>query len=512
MLIGNKNINNKKRKHYDYHNNLIEFTPYIRDLLNYVNSNILPFQCPGHKAGNSYLPFFKNILKKHLFKLETNEIPIIDTFQNPSKGLKESQQRVANLYGVYKTFFIVGGSTLSNVIALSSLSNENGEILIPRNAHKSVFSGLIISGVKPYFIYPEYDYNFNIDHNLSIDKVIDNVKKLKLRQVLISNPTYYGSAIDIEKLSLKLREIDKNIILIVDQAWGAHFKFNPNFPKCSTDYADIIIMSPHKTLSAFTQSSFFHIGKSLLIKKPEIIPKIEQTVLMLSTTSPNSLLLFSMDYTQFELNNPKIFQKLYSISSFIEREIKKIDEDIILTFDKLKGNPGVDYRDITKIVINMSKYGLSGYELEEILLNNYKIQVELADLFNVVFLITVGDSYKKAKYLVNAIKDVVYLLKKGIIKPKNILRKIKELPDWPKFAITPRQAFISKYRYVNLEDSVGLISSELITTYPPGIPIIIPGEIITKDIVEHIKNEIKFGGKITGFSDKSLKKIRVVDQ
>jgi len=232
---------------------------------------------------------------------------------------------------------------------------------------------------------------------------------------------------------------------------------------------------------------------------------------MLSTTSPNSLLLFSMDYTQFQLHNPKIFQKLYSIAYFIEKEIKKIDEDIILTFDKLKGKLGVDERDITKIVINLSKYGLSGYELEEILLNKYKIQVELADLFNVIFLVTVGDNYKKARYLVNAIKEIVYLLKNNFIKPKNILRKIKELPDWPKLAITPRQAFISKYRYVNLEESEGLISAELITTYPPGIPIIIPGEIITKDIIEHIKNEIKFGGKITGFSDKKLKKIRVVE-
>lgn len=504
MLINNR----KKLKKED---SLVEFTPYIRDLLNYVNSNVFPFHCPGHKAGASYLPFFRKILKKYLFRLETNEIPIIDTFQNPTKGLRESQEKVANLYGVYKTYFIVGGSTLSNIIVLSSLGNENSEILIPRNAHKSVFSGLIISGVKPYFIYPEYDYCFNVDHNLSIDNILDNVSKFGIKKVLISNPTYYGSAIDIEKLALRLREIDKDIILIVDQAWGAHFKFYSKFPKCSTDYADIIIMSPHKTLSAFTQSSFFHIGNSLLNKKPEIIPKIEQTVLMLSTTSPNSLLLFSMDYTQFELNNPKVFEKLYYIAYFIEKEIKKIDEDIILTFDKLKGKLGVDYRDITKIVINMSKYGLSGYELEEILFNNYRIQVELADLFNVVFLVTVGDSYKKGKYLVNAIRDIVYLLKRGIIKPKNILRKIKELPDWPKFAITPRQAFISKYRYVNLEESIGLISAELITTYPPGIPIIIPGEIITNDIIQHIKNEIKFGGKITGFSDKSLKKIRVVD-
>jgi len=503
MIVNDRgNIDNKEE--------LLNSTPYIRDLLNYVNKKIVPFQCPGHKAGNSYISFYKKILKKYLFELETNEIPIIDTFQNPTKGLKKSQEEVAKLYGVYRTFYIVGGSTLSNIIALSSLVNENSEILIPRNAHKSVFSSLIVSGVKPYFVYPEYDYDFNVDHNLDIDKVLAKVKELNIKKVFISNPTYYGSCIDIEKLSLKLREIDKDIVLIVDQAWGAHFKFNDKFPKCATDFADIIIMSPHKTLSAFTQSSFLHIGKSLVNKKPDIIPKIEQTVLMLSTTSPNSLLLFSMDYTQFQLHNPKIFQKLYSIAYFIEKEIKKIDEDIILTFDKLKGKLGVDERDITKIVINLSKYGLSGYELEEILLNKYKIQVELADLFNVIFLVTVGDNYKKARYLVNAIKEIVYLLKNNFIKPKNILRKIKELPDWPKLAITPRQAFISKYRYVNLEESEGLISAELITTYPPGIPIIIPGEIITKDIIEHIKNEIKFGGKITGFSDKNLKKIRVV--
>ena len=486
-------------------------TPYIRDLFNYVLMDLNVFQCPGHKAGNSYSGIYRKILKKYLFRLETNEIPLIDTFQNPSKGLKESQELVAKLYGVYKTFFIVGGSTLSNLIALVSIVNDNNEILIPRNAHKSVFSALMISGVKPYFIYPEYDYEFNIDHNLDLDKVIKLVKDFNLKNVLISNPTYYGSCIDIKGLALRLKDIDSGILLLVDQAWGAHFKFNSNFPVCATDYADIIVMSPHKTLSAFTQSSFLHIGKSLLTKKPEIIPKIEQTVLMLSTTSPNSLLLFSMDYTQLQLNNKKLFDKVYRLSKFVENEIKKIDQDIILTFDKIKKRVGVYERDITKIVLNMSKYGLSGYELEEILLSKYKIQVELSDLFNVVFLITVGDSYKKVKLLVNAIKDIINDLRRGYIKTKGIIRKIKELPDWPKLAITPRQAFISKYRFVNLEDSEGLISAELITTYPPGIPIIIPGEIITKDIISHIKNEIKYGGKITGFSDKSYQKIRVVD-
>ncbi|MCX7870494.1 MAG: hypothetical protein N2485_02830 [bacterium] len=503
MLVSNK----KKYIKED----LINSTPYIRDLLKYVSNKIIPFQCPGHKAGNSYLNFYKKILKKYLFELETNEIPLIDTFQNPTKGLRESQEKVAKIYGVYKTFFIVGGSTLSNIIALSSLVNDNNEILIPRNAHKSVFSALIVSGVKPYFVYPEYDYDFNVDHNLDINKVLLKVKEFNIKNVLISNPTYYGSCIDIKRLALTLKEIGKDIVLVVDQAWGSHFKFNSEFPTCSTDYADIIIMSPHKTLSAFTQCSFLHIGNSLLTKKPEIIPKIEQTVLMLSTTSPNSLLLFSMDYTQFELHNPKIFQKVYSISNFIQKEIKKIDEDIILTFDKLKNKAGVDQRDITKIVINMSKYGLSGYELEEILINRYKIQVELADLFNVVFLITVGDNYKKARYLINAIKEIINDLKRGYIKVRNILRRIKELPDWPELAITPRQAFTSKYKYVELDNSYGLISAELITTYPPGIPIIIPGEVITKDIIEHIKNEIKYGGKITGFSDKTLKTIRVVE-
>lgn len=475
-------------------------TPYIESLVKYVNLKVLPFQCPGHKAGKAYLHTYKQLLKKNIFAFETNEIPLIDTFQNPQKSLKFSQELMAKAYGVYKTYYIVGGSTLSNHIAIISSVSESDKIIIPRNSHKSVFSGVILSGATPIFIYPKYDYTFNIDYNVDFKDIKNIVEKERVLAIVISHPTYYGLCSNIEEISKYLDE--KGILVIVDQAWGAHFKFHPQFPICSTDTkSHIIIMSPHKTLTAFTQASILCLNHSLFEKFNYLVPKIHQTVLMLNSTSPSPLLFFSLDYTQFILNKRKeFFEKVYLLSSNTLKKLKKIDPEIIFPND-----------DITKIVVNLSKYGISGYELEEILMDKYKIQVEMSDLFNILILVTLGDRKKDLNYFVRAIKEVIDDVKRGFIKPRSIVRKIREYPDWPELVIPPRQAYISKTKEVKLQESVGKISAEIVTTYPPGIPILIPGEKITKQIADYIEHEINYGTKITGIYNIKEKKIRVVD-
>lgn len=475
--------------------------PYLESLLNYVESGIIPFQCPGHKAGKAYKKEFRDILKKNLFKIETNEIPIIDTFQNPQKSLKLSQELMAKAYGVYKTYYIVGGSTISNHIAIISSVSDDDKILVPRNSHKSVFSAIMLSGAKPIFLYPKYNYDFNIDCNVSFNEIKDIVDNQSVSAVVVCHPNYYGLEANVKKIADYLDE--KGILFIVDQAWGAHLKFNSHFPTCSTDTkTHLIVMSPHKTLFAFTQASVLHLNYSLISKFPQLIPKIHQTVLMLNSTSPSPLLFCSLDYTQYIINNNReIFDDVYDLSNYALKELKKIDPEMIFSND-----------DITKIVINLSKYGLSGYELEEILLNKYKIQVEMSDLFNIIVLITVGDNKRKVNYFLKSITEIINDLKKGFIKPSNILRKIYEYPDWPELVLSPRQAYISKSREVPIHQSVGKISSEIITTYPPGIPILIPGEKITKQIADYIDCEISYGTKITGIYNIKERKIRIVDE
>lgn len=477
-----------------------EITPYIDSLVKYSKKKIIPFQCPGHKGGKAYTKKYKELIKKNLFTFETNEIPLIDTFQNPTKSLKLSQELMAKAYGVYKSYYIVGGSTIANHIAIISSVCEKDKILIPRNSHKSVFSGVILSGATPVFIYPRYDYNFNIDYNVDFRDIKNIVDNQKISAVVISHPTYYGLVTNIKEIAYYLDS--KSVLLIVDQAWGAHFKFHSNFPLCSTDTnSHIIITSAHKTLAAFTQASVLHINHSLLKTFPNLLSKIHQTVLMLNSTSPSPLLFLSLDYTQFILNKKKnIFEKVYELSYNTINKLKSIDPDIVFYND-----------DITKIVVNLSKYGISGYELEEILLEKYRIQVEMSDLFNILILVTIGDNKTVLDYFIKAIKQIIKELKAGLIKPKSIIRKVREYPDWPELTISPREAYISKTKEVKLEDSVGKICAEIITTYPPGIPILIPGEKITKQIVDYIKHEIDYGTKITGIYNLQERKIRVVD-
>ncbi len=476
-------------------------TPYINSLMEYVGRRVLPFQCPGHKAGKAFDKNFKDFLKKNLFILDTNEIGLIDTFQNPQKSLKNSQELMAKAYGVNKTYYIVGGSTISNHIAIISSISEGKKILIPRNSHKSVFSAVILSGSTPLFVYPKYDYKFNVDYNVEFEEVKALVEKEDISAVVIGYPTYYGLVNNIEKIADYLDQ--RGILLIVDQAWGSHFKFHPQFPLCSTSTkSHIIIMSPHKTLFAFTQASVLHLNNTLVEKFPDLIPKIHQTVLMLNSTSPSPFFFISLDYTQYILNNKKeIFERVFDNSIFVRKELEKVDTEILL-----------DNHDITKVVVNLSKYGLSGYEVEKILLNSYNIQVELSDLFNILILVTVGDRKRDLKRFVKAIKDIIKKVKNGDIKPNSVLRKLTEYPDWPELVISPREAYTAKSREISIKDSVGKISTELITTYPPGIPIIIPGERITKQIADYILCEIEYGTKITGIYNLKERKIRVVDE
>ncbi|MCS7165831.1 MAG: aminotransferase class V-fold PLP-dependent enzyme [Candidatus Calescibacterium sp.] len=475
--------------------------PYMESLLNYASKKIVPFQCPGHKAGKAYKKKYRELISGNLFRIETNEIGIIDTFQNPQKSLKLSQELMAKAYGVYKTYYISGGSTLSNHIAIISSVSDGDNIVIPRNSHKSIFSAVILSGARPVFIYPGYDYQFNIDYNVSFEDVRKVVESQKISAVVICHPTYYGLKTDVEEISEYLDS--RGVLLIVDQAWGAHFKFNPNFPTCSTDTkAHIIVMSPHKTLFAFTQSSILNLNHSLVNRFPELVAKIHQTVLMLNSTSPSSLLFLSLDYTQYMLNNDlTIFEKMYKLSEYTIRKIRDIDPSIVF-----------NNHDITKVVINLSKYGISGYELEEVLLEKYRIQVEMSDLFNAILLITVGDTKSKIDYFLRSLKEIIRELKLGFLKPKGIIRKIQEYPDWPELVLSPRQAYISKTKEVPIKESYGKISAEIITTYPPGIPILIPGERITKQIADYIECEIDYGTKITGIYNIKERKIRVVDE
>ncbi|MFN4219870.1 MAG: aminotransferase class I/II-fold pyridoxal phosphate-dependent enzyme, partial [bacterium] len=401
----------------------------------------------------------------------------------------------------YKTYYVLGGSTLSNHIAIISSVCEKDKIVIPRNSHKSIFSGVILSGATPVFIYPRYDYNFNIDCNINFEEIKSLIDKEKISAIVISHPTYYGLVSDIKNVAGYLNE--KGVLVIVDQAWGAHFKFYEKFPICSTDTdSHIIIMSPHKTLTAFTQASVLHLNHSLVKKFPHLVPKIHQTVLMLNSTSPSSLLFFSLDYTQFILNKKKnLFKKVYNLAMYTLEGLKRIDPEIVFEND-----------DKTKIVINLSKYGISGYELEEILFEKYRIQVEMSDIFNILILVTLGDGKKEMDYLLGAIKQTLDDVKNGFIKPKNLIRKITEYPDWPELIIPPRQAYISQTEEVELQNSINRMSAEIITTYPPGIPILIPGEKITKQIVKYIEHEINYGTKITGIHNIKERKIRVVKE
>ncbi len=487
-------------------------TPYLDALVRYALSDIHRFHCPGHAGGRGVAEELRMLLGEMTLKMETNEVPQVDSYQNPTGPLKRALELAAEAYGADKAYFLLGGSTLGNLIMISSVATDGDIILVPRNSHKSVFNAIIFSGATPVFLQPVYDYELQIDHCVtpsSYEEVIRGLisEKEKPKGMLVVSPTYYGVTADLKALVDISRRYD--IPLLVDQAWGAHLHFSDDLPPCALDVgADMVVMSTHKLIGSFT-------GSSMLFLKGERAPydRVDQLFLALSTTSPNSLMLASLDSARMVMatQGKELLSEALEKARYLRRRLSSLDEVRCLGPEMI-GRPGVSGYDETRVVFSLANLGYTGYEVERILLNEYRIQVEMAELFNVVLLITIGTTWGQVKALVEAVEDIVSRHRRGELKPKSLLRRISELPDWPPLRLSPREAFISKQRAVPLEDSVGEISAELITTYPPGIPILVPGEEITEDVVNYLKIERAAGARITGMSDRSMRTIRVVER
>ncbi len=483
-------------------------TPYLDALLRYAESGTIRFHCPGHMGGSGAPQKLVQLLGDMTFKMETNEVPQLDSYQNPQGPLLDALKLAAEAYGADRAYFLLGGSTLGNLVMVSSVVSDGDLILVPRNAHKSIFNAIIISGATPVFLQPVYDYELQIDHCVLPEEYERQLNSTpKIRAMLAISPTYYGVTAALDKLVNLANRYD--IPLLVDQAWGAHLRFSSELPPCALESgADMVVMSPHKLIGSFT-------GTSMLFVKGKRLDtdRIEKVLMAFSSTSPNSLMLASLDAVRMVMatQGDKLLQETLRKARYIREELRKI-YGVTCIGRELLDKPGVYGYDETRIVFSLSKLGYTGYEIETILARDYNIQVEMAELFNVVLLVTIGTRWEHVNALINAIKDIVERHKLGLVKPRSLLRRITELPDWPPLILSPREAFIAPQQALPLDESVGHISAELITTYPPGIPIIVPGEKITEEVIEYLKLEIAAGGRITGMADKSLRTIKVVRQ
>ncbi|SFJ56388.1 arginine decarboxylase [Terrisporobacter glycolicus] len=456
------------------------------------DDNLTSFHVPGHKTGKIFRKLgYKNILEK-IYTLDTTEIDGTDNLHNAKEIIKESQDRAARVFNSDKTIYLVNGTTCGIEASIMAVCNPKSKIIVNRDCHQSVINACILGDIDPVYIESMVCKKTNIIMGVDVEStksVIDN--NLDAKAIVLTYPTYYGKTFDLKSVCDYAHS--KNIIVIVDEAHGAHLQLSNNLPKSAIEQdADIIIQSTHKTLPSFTQSSMMHVKGNRVDTN-----KIEAMLRFLESSSPSYVLLTSLELAVDIYDNYgiKLMENLLSNINNFKSKFKN-NENIIID----------NNMDKTKIFISLKKLGITGYELDSILREKYKIQVELSNYYGVLLICTIGNDEEDFVRLKRALDD--FILNTN---DKELLEDINYPKNIPEKVLNPRQAFYSDKHSVKLEDSIGKISGEYIIPYPPGISLISPGEIITKEIITYIQEGVKSGMIVSGIKDVNLEHIDVID-
>ncbi|HBC95437.1 MAG TPA: arginine decarboxylase [Clostridium sp.] len=477
-------------------------TPLFDALMEYVNRKTIPFHVPGHKKGVGADPEFKKFMGENPFKIDVTVFKLVDSLHHPNGPIKKAQQLAADAYGSDAAFFSIQGTSGAIQAMIMSVVTSGDKLIIPRNVHKSVTAGIILSGAVPVYMQPALDKKIGIAQGVTPETVEKTLRENPdAKAVLIINPTYYGVATDIKKITDIVHSYD--IPLIVDEAHGPHLAFNDNLPISSIQAgADMCSQSTHKIIGALTQCSLLHVKSKYIDAK-----RVQQVLSLIQTTSPSYILMASLDCArrQIALHGKELLDKAISLANYARYEINSIP-GFYCFGEEIIGNEGVFSLDPTKITITCRDLGITGYDLEMILSNKYHIQMELSDIYNVLAVGSFGDTRENMDALIHALREISSeYYGKGTRKSDFL-----DIPAIPKQLIIPRTAFNSTKVPVALKDSVGMISGEFLMAYPPGIPVLCPGEEITREIVDYVRELKSTGLSIQGTEDPEVEYIKVV--
>lgn len=479
-------------------------TPLFDALMEYVNRNTIPFHVPGHKKGVGMDEEFKNFIGENAFKIDVTVFKLVDSLHHPTGPIKKAQELAADAYGSDAAFFSIHGTSGAIQAMIMSVINAGDKIIIPRNVHKSITAGIILSGAIPVYMQPELDKNVGIAHGVTPETVEKTLSENPdAKAVLIINPTYYGVATNIKEIVDIVHSF--NIPIIVDEAHGPHLSFNSKLPISAIEAgADICSQSTHKIIGAMTQCSLLQVRSERIN-----IHRVQQILNLLQTTSPSYILMASLDCArrQIALYGEELLDKTIELSNYARNEINKIP-GFYCFGNEILGNPGVFALDPTKITITCRDLGITGYELDMILSEKYHIQMELSDLYNVLAVGSFGDTSESINSLLHALKQIsIEYYGKGNRKSDFI-----DIPSIPEQVQIPSEAFNSVKTSVLLSKSVGMISGEFLMAYPPGIPILCPGEKISQEIVDYVQKLKDTGLYVQGTEDPEVEYIKVVKE
>lgn len=461
-------------------------------LMEYSKSGVYPFHMPGHK---------RNAWMSNPYALDITEIDGFDNLHHARGILQEEQRNVALLYGAKKSYYLVNGSTCGLLAAICAVSRKGERVLVARNCHKAVYHALELRELIPEYIYPEF-LDCGIQGAIQVEQIQQKLSQDKTYcAVILTSPTYDGIVSDIASIAELAHKYE--IPVLVDQAHGAHFGFSDCFPKSAIEAgADAVIMSVHKTLPAFTQTALLHLCSDRISEV-----RVEKYLGMFETSSPSYVLMAGIERCMklVELEGAERFSELYKNIQKFYKDVKPLQRLHVLKKEDL-GASVYDY-DCSKILIFTDDAGISGYELHEILLKEYQIQVEMVCANYVLALCSIMDveeGFLKLSKALLEIDDKIKCIFKNKEKSFIDYKKIQEsvYREWDrKVEIFEAAEQVELQEELPLKEVAGKICGTYIALYPPGIPMIVPGECVEKEAIEAIETCIKLGLEVTGLSE-----------
>ncbi len=481
-------------------------TPLVDRLQACADRATAPFHTPGHKKGVGTGAAISHLFGDAIFRADLPELPELDNLFAPQDVIQAAQALAADAFGADRTWFLTNGSTAGILAAILATCGPGEKIILPRNIHLSAINGLILSGAVPIFLQPEYDAARDIAHGLTptaVDQALAQHPDTKA--VLLVSPTYYGACADIAAIAQRVHQYQ--IPLLVDEAHGAHFAFHPELPPSAlASGADLAVQSTHKTLSALTQAAMVHVQGDRIHRN-----RLSQALQCVQSTSPSYLLLASLDAARHQMatQGPALLTHTLDLAAWGRSQLATLP-GLMTLHAAHASTPGWVALDPTRLTVTVAPLGITGFTADEILHQHCGVTAELPTQQHLTFILSIGNTQADLERLVAGFKTLVTLAATTVVPPApQFPAPLTALP-MPLAPLTPRATYFAPTETVAIDRASQRISAELVCPYPPGIPVLMPGEVVTVEAIAQLQATLAAGGHLSGCTDPSFVTLRVV--
>lgn len=472
--------------------------PIYEALDRFGKMRVVPFDVPGHKRGRGN-PELARLLGEKCVSMDVNSMKPLDNLCHPVSVIRDAEKLAADAFGAANAFLMVGGTTSAVQSMVMSSVQAGQKIILPRNVHRSVMGALVLCGAIPVYVNPECDDKLGIPLGMSLAQLKITIEKNPdAKAILVNNPTYYGICSDLRSIVELAHK--NNMLVLADEAHGTHFYFGENLPvSAMAAGADMAAVSMHKSGGSLTQSS-------LLLTGPRVnADHVRQIINLTQTTSASYLLLSSLDISRrnLALRGKEAFNGVCDLADYAREEINDLGGWYAFSKELINGDSVFDF-DQTKLSVHTLDIGLAGIEVYDILRDEYDIQIEFGDLGNILAYLSIGDRRRDVERLVSALSEI------GRRYAKDRTGMMENEYIAPDVAVTPQFAFYSPKESLPIEETAGRVCSEFVMCYPPGIPILAPGERVTEKILEYIRYAKEKGCQLTGPENAKIERLNVL--